>query len=176
MARQYHLRCWTRFRAPADEVWAYKTNAANLDAERAPLLRLALPDPVALTQALRGLGSQPLDGRLWWGGVLPGPRWPVQVRVDPADPHRITETSPDNPLFQEWTHVRTLEEAADAVRYMDAVTFAPRLPATRLVARAVEELFIHAHKQSARRFETDARATAVAMLRVVPTEEERWQE
>ena len=45
-----------------------------------------------------------------------------------------------------------------------------------LVARFVEEMFIHAHYQCARAFETDDRATAVAMLRLVPAEGERWTE
>lgn len=171
--RTYHLRCWTRFYAPPEEVWAYKTDPARLDAERRPLVSLRV-DEDALGDALRGAGADRIEARLAPLGLVPAAAWPLRIEVGP-EPWRIVENSPDNPLFYAWEHVRTLEAGSDACRYMDAITFAPRLPATRLVARAVEELFIHIHKQSARHFRTDERATAVAMLRVVPDESERWQ-
>ena len=172
--RTYHLRCWTRFYAPPDEVGAYKTDPARLNDERKPVVSLKV-DENALETALRGAGAELLEGKLAPLGLVPATPWPLHIAVGP-EPWRIVEQSPNNPLFHSWEHVRTLEASSDGCRYMDAITFAPRLPATRLVARAVEELFIHIHKQSARHFRTDERATAVAMLRVVPEESERWQE
>lgn len=174
MQRTYHLRCWTRFHASPEEVWAYKTDPARLDAERKPLVSLRT-DAESLARALREGSDAPLEAKLAPLGLLPLMAWPLQVETGPG-PWRIVERSPDNPLFHSWEHVRSLEAGSDACRYMDAITFAPKLRATRLVARAVEELFIHIHKQSARHFRTDDRSTAVAMLRVVPDESERWQE
>lgn len=166
MARTYHLRCWTRFHAPMDEVWRWKTDAANLDAERAPALALRGVDRAALTAALRGEAPPgTLSARVALLGWLPGPSWPVEVVAQ--EPGRsVSVRSPDNPLFFIWEHERRIEQADGACRFMDAITFAPRIAPTRLVARAVEELFIHAHRQAARHFPTDARATAVAMLRL----------
>lgn len=167
MARTYHLRVWTRFHAPMDEVWRYVTDAQRIRADRRPLAHLSGVDDQALTRALRGDDPAPLQlgARLTALGILPGPAWTVDV-VDQQPGRSVTVRSSDNPLFHEWEHERSVQSASDACRYMDKLTFTPRSSASRVVARAVEELFIHAHWQASRQLDSDARATGVAMLRL----------
>ncbi len=165
MARSFHLRCWTRFLAPIDQVWDLKTNPETLLDEFRPWLTLQATDPDTARDLLQGRGLPgAVDARLKLFGVIPGSRWPL--RLEQLERHeRYVDTS-ENPLFSAWHHEHLFEPALDAVRYIDAVTFTPResLPAT-WVARLTARLFVHRHQRAARHLPTDARATGVAMLR-----------
>ena len=167
MARGYHLRCWTRFRAPLEQVWALKTDPESLADEFRPWMSLDAPDLEAARRLLRGEGTPgTIASRLRLAGRLPGPPWPLHVEmVEPMTRYVDTST---NALFSEWHHEHLFEVGQSAVRYVDAVTFTPseRFPGP-LTARLTERLFIHRHRRAARRLPTDERATAVSMLRVL---------
>jgi ligand-binding SRPBCC domain-containing protein len=164
-ARSFHLRCWTRFLAPLDQVWDLKTDPETLLDEFRPWLSLKADDLDAARRLLRGEGLPgAVDTRLKLFGVLPGSRWPL--RVEQLERHRHYLDTSENPLFDAWHHEHLFEPTADGVRYIDNVDFTPRegLP-PMWIAQATRRLFVHRHRRAARHLPTDARATAVAMLR-----------
>ncbi len=161
----YHLRCWTLFKAPVEQVWALKTDPDALSDEFKPWVQLETSDPELARQLLRGEGVPgTIPCRLRPGGRLPGIDWPLHVAlVEPLK--RYVDTS-SNPLFSEWHHEHLFDVGQRAVRYVDAVTFTPSRAATaRWTARLTKRLFIHRHQRAARRLPTVPRATAIAMLR-----------
>ncbi|GEM_PF-1426924 len=169
MPETYHLRCWTRFFASLDEVWSLKTDPAELRKEMAPLLALKASDANAEQQlhaALQeGDADLPvtLEANIGLLGALPGPAWPVEIVA--FEKHKRFVDRSENALFARWEHEHVFEEASDAVRYLDAVTFQPRSSADKLIARGVLEFFLHRHRRAAKRLDTDVRATAVAVMR-----------
>ena len=78
--------------------------------------------------------------------------------------------SPMKALCSHWEHQAQLEPVSDGCRRVDDLTFTPRLPASRLVAEGVQLLLTRAHRRAAQGLNPDARATAVAMLRLLPDE------
>ena len=165
MPVRFHLRVSTRFYAPLEEVWKAKTDVDHLEAELHPWLRATL-DKDQLRAGLRGEGiPRSLPIRFWGLGVVPLPEWPLEL-VEYEDNKRFVDTTSENPLFHEWEHRHNIQEASDAVRYWDEITVSPRYGPPRLVARTVERLFKHRHRKTAEKFDTDARATAIAQLRV----------
>ncbi len=168
MPPRFHLRCWTRFLAPLDQVWQHKTTPETLLDEFRPWLTLEAEDPDA---ARRLLSGEALPGsvqtRLKLLGVLPSGHWPL--RLEELEHHQRYLDTSENALYAEWHHEHLFEPTSDGVRYIDALTFTPRdgLPA-RGVARLTARLFVHRHRRAARRLPSDARATAVAMLRELP--------
>ena len=157
---RFHLRVSTRFLASPDEVWSLKTDPEQLRQEFLPWVHLSVQDPSALVSALQGEGL-PITVQARVGMVLP---WPIEIR-EYVRGERFTDYSPDNALFDDWVHHHEVQPASDAVRYLDAVSFTPRLGPPHLVARLVERLFIHRHNRAARHLPTDEKATAVSMLR-----------
>lgn len=81
-------------------------------------------------------------------------------------------TTPDGPwmaalrekVFTSWQHERIWEQATDAVRYEDRLTFTP--VAGKFQAIAVERLLQRHHRHLAGQLPSDEKATAVSTLRV----------
>ena len=157
---RFHLRVSTRFFASSDEVWSLKTDPDRLRDEFPPWVHLSVQDPSALASALQGEGL-PTTVQARVGMVLP---WPIEIR-ECVRGERFTDHSPDNVLFDDWVHHHEVQQASDAVRYLDAVSFTPRWGPPHLVARMVERLFVYRHNRAARHLPTDEKATAVSMLR-----------
>ena len=155
---RFHLRVSTRFLASKDRVWAHKTDVEELRREFLPWIHLSVAEPEALAAALAGQGlPQTVDCRVW------GLFWPIQV-TECVPGERFCDRS-DNALFEQWEHEHRFEQASDATFYLDAITFTPRWGPPHLVARAVEALFVHRHRRAAAELPTEAKATAVSMLR-----------
>jgi ligand-binding SRPBCC domain-containing protein len=168
MSEPYHLRCWTRFLASPEEVWQLKNRLETANRECAPLLRMS-GGPAETLDDLAGQGlPYSFEARLGLLGALPGPAWPVEITE--LEPNRRYVDRSSNAWFSEWEHEHLLEPASDATRYVDAVTFTPRVGPARLVRRMVLEFFLHRHRQAARWLPTDRRATAVAVMRAVDLE------
>lgn len=168
MATTFHLRVWSRFLAPVEDVWALKTDPAALQAEFRPWATFAIPDGAALTRALGGDVPTTLDCSLRLGGVLPV-AWPA--RVESAVAHRSYRDTSTNALYARWEHDHLFEVTPDGCRYVDAVTFTSRAPLQKVFAIATQRLFQHRHAVAAKRLPTDPQATAVAVLRVLVEEE-----
>jgi ligand-binding SRPBCC domain-containing protein len=159
----FHLRVWTRFLVPPDEVWALKTDPAALAAEFRPWMHLLSGDAQAVGQALGE--ARPGSFRAWL--VPPGVPWPIEV-VEVQPGVRYVDRSA-NLLFSAFEHEHLFQPTPDGCRYVDAVSFTPRLPASKATAIALERLFVHRHRVAARRLPSDPQATGVAVLRsVVP--------
>jgi len=166
MPVRFHLRVSTRFYAPLEDVWRAKTDVDQLENELHPWLRATL-NKDDLQAGLRGEGiPRSLPVRFWGLGVVPFPDWPLEL-VKYEHNRIFVDTTRENPLFHEWEHRHNIEEASDAVRYWDAITFSPKWGPPHLVARSIERLFRHRHRKTAAMFETDARATAISQLRVM---------
>ncbi len=168
MATTFHLRVWSRFFAPVEDVWALKTDPAALQAEFRPWMTFALPDGAALTRALAGELPATLDGSLRLGRVLPF-AWPV--RIESAVKHKEYRDTSTNALYSRFEHDHLFEVTPDGCRYVDAVTFTSKAPAQKLFAIATQRLFVHRHTVAAKRLPTDPQATAVSVLRVLVEEE-----
>jgi ligand-binding SRPBCC domain-containing protein len=164
MSETYKLRCWTRFLATPEEVWALKTDPARLDAEMMPVLRVHFEDADAPARAMKGEGlPASFQSQIQLGGVIGLLDWPVEITaVEPG--RRLVNTS-TNDLFSRWEHEHLFEPATDATRYLDSVIFTPRPAHHELIAQLVQRFFVHRHKRAAKCLPTDKRATAVAMLR-----------
>jgi ligand-binding SRPBCC domain-containing protein len=161
---RFHLRCSTRFFAPAERVWAAKTESSALNDEFMPWLRMSVQDPDGLDAGLRGDGlPRRIQGQVWPLGVVPGPAWTIEI-VE-YEHERLYVDRGESALFSSWEHRHELQVASDAVYYVDAVSFEPRWGPPELVARAVQRLFIHRHQRCARGFDTDGKATAICRLR-----------
>ncbi|MED5374699.1 MAG: hypothetical protein VX899_27015 [Myxococcota bacterium] len=82
-------------------------------------------------------------------------------------------TNPEGPwlpglreaLFDDWQHERHWEQATDAVRYEDRISFTPK--AGKYLAIATERLLQRHHRHLAQQLPSDAQATAVSTLRQV---------
>ena len=164
MSETYKLRCWTRFLASPEEVWALKTDPARLEAEMMPVLKMHFEDADAPARALRAEGlPASFSSEIQLGGVIGLLDWPVEIaEVEPG--RRLVDRS-TNDLFSRWEHEHLVEPASDATRYLDSVIFTPRPSQHELVAQMVQRFFVHRHRRAAKWLPTDKRATAVAMLR-----------
>ncbi len=163
MPTTFQLRAWTRFLAPVDAVWAHKTDPARLGAEFRPWLRFDT-DGAALAAALSGAVPAEIAGRLLPLGLPPGIAWPVVVRA--AEPPRTFTDTSSNALYSRFEHVHSVEATCDGARYLDVVTFTPRL-LPKAVAILTERLFAHRHAVSARGLPADKQATGVTVLRAI---------
>lgn len=159
----FHLRVWTRFFAPPERVWAMKTDPAALAAEFPAWAPFSVGDTAAFAAALAQ--ARPLEGqgRL---GVLP---WPVALTA--VDPGRSFTDTSSNALYSRWEHQHIVEPTGDGARYIDAVTFTPRLPA-KLSAILTQRFFIQRHVRAAAAIDADARTVGVSVLRVWDPEED----
>lgn len=160
----FHLRVWTRFLVPVEEVWQLKTDRAWIEAEFAPH-RFRLGGDGSLDR-LEGV-TLPLrvDSSIAFFGVLPAVSWPTEL-VEWVPGERFRDRS-SNRLFREFDHVHHFERTPDGCRYIDAVTFTPALPAQKLTAILTRRLFLARHRAAARRLKADPQATGVGVLRVL---------
>jgi ligand-binding SRPBCC domain-containing protein len=169
MPTTFHLRVWTRFLAPIDEVWKLKTDPDELEAEFRPWASLRV-DRAAIARALAGEVPCEVAMRLGPGPVGVGIAWPATVDV--AEPMKRFRDTSTNALYSRWEHEHLFEETPDGCRYVDAVTFVSRSPLQKLSAIATQRVFQHRHAVAAKRLPTDPQATGVAVLRVLVEGEE----
>ncbi len=165
MPTTFHLRVWTRFLAPPDQVWLLKTDPAALAAEFRPFLSLRVGDPRPLADALDRGEPATVDARLCPRGLPFGVRWPIHLRGG-TRPTVYTDAS-ENRIYSRFEHEHRFEPTSDGCRYLDAVTFVPALPASKLVAILTRRFFVHRHTVAARRLPSDPQATGVSVLRVL---------
>lgn len=164
MPTTFHLRVWTRFLAPIDEVWKLETDPAEISAGFRPLATFRFSDEAALARALAGEVPVTVDARFGFGpvGVV---AWPSTLDV--VEPGKRFRDTSENALFSRWEHEHLFEETPDGCRYVDAVTFTPKLPAQKIMAIATQRMFQRRHRAAAKRLPTDPQATAVGVLRVL---------
>jgi ligand-binding SRPBCC domain-containing protein len=167
MPTTFHLRTWTRFFAPPEEVWALKTDPAAIAAEFAPWLAFRM-DGDALTRCLASGGEGHIPAR--FGPLLPLVSWPVALKGG-TRPERFTDHS-QNALFTRFEHDHLFEPGADgSTRYIDAVTFTPAM-LPKFSALILQRVFRHRHAVAAKRIPTDPQVTGVSVLRVLVEEEQ----
>jgi ligand-binding SRPBCC domain-containing protein len=138
----------TELAAPADAVWDRATTAEGVNHELGPWVRMTIP------RAARGKSLVDLEpgrriGRSWvlLLGVIPFDFDDITlVEVGPG--RRFLERSPMGSM-RFWQHERLVEERDDrACAVTDRLTFAPRVPGSgRLVRAIVERLFAHRHRR-----------------------------
>lgn len=163
MATTFRLRTWTRFFAPPEEVWAWKTDFANIQRELAPH-RFRVDDPAALTRALSGPLPVTLPARFSLFGALPAFDWPIEL-TEVVPGVRFRDRS-SNKLYRDFVHTHELERTDEGCRYIDDVRFTPALPAQKLAAILTQRTFVARHRVAAGAFPADPQATAVSVLRV----------
>lgn len=164
MPTTFHLRVWTRFLAPVEDVWALKTDPDAIMAEFRPLHSFVLKDADAVRRALGGAVPTEIAASLRLGRLIPI-AWPSRVEAAvKGESFRDTST---NALFSRWEHDHVFEVTPDGCRYLDAITFTSTLPAQKATAIVVKRLFEHRHAVAAKRLPTDPEATAVSVLRVL---------
>lgn len=153
----FHLRVWTRFFTPLDQVWAMKTDPKNVVAEFPAWARFS-PD-AALVSALSEGRPGRYSARL--GLVIP---WPTEIVA--WEPQTRTVDRSENALFSTFEHEHLFEVTPDGCRYIDALTFRPKLPAQKALAILTERLFVHRHRVAGKLLPADPQATGVSVLRV----------
>lgn len=153
--------------APLDDVWALKTDPDQLTAEFRPYFSFVIG--ASLPTLLNGPWPAEYNASLRPLGLPPGIPWPGKLEA--VEPKVSFTDSSSNSLFSLYEHVHQFETTPDGCRYIDAVTFTPRLPAQKYMAILTQRLFQHRHRVAAKRLPTDPQATAVAMLRVKGPEE-----
>lgn len=164
MARTtFRLRVWTRYFAPLEDVWAWKTQVPNIVGELKPH-GFHIHEGPALERALAGDVPQELEASFRILGVLPAFPWPIHL-VEAIPNERFTDRS-KNRLYADFSHTHLIERTPDGCRYIDDVRFTPALPAQKLTALLTERAFIRRHQYAAKPFRTDPQATGVAVLRV----------
>jgi ligand-binding SRPBCC domain-containing protein len=164
MATTFHLRVWTRFFAPLEDVWALKTDPAAIQAELQPWSSFSIKDGDALRRALGGDVPVDLSASLRLGQILPV-SWPIHLAS--VVKHASFRDTSTNALFARFEHDHLFEVTPDGCRYVDAVTFTSKAPAQKLFAIGLQRHFQHRHAVAAKRLKTDPQATGVAVLRVL---------
>ena len=169
MSTTFHLRIWTRFLAPVEDVWRIKTDPARIDAEFRPYAGFAMAEDAALARLLASGTPGELKGTFKLGRALPI-AWPVRVEaVVPNVSFRDTST---NRLFTRFEHDHLFEPTPDGCRYVDAVTFTSTVPLQKVAAITLQRVFQHRHRVAAALLPTDPEATGVAVLRVLVEDED----
>lgn len=163
MATTFHLRVWTRFLAPVEDVWKLKTDPASIMAEFRPYASFCL-DENAVREAMAGHVPVDMKASLRLGRMLPV-AWPS--RLESVKPNLSFRDTSTNRLFSRFEHDHLFEPTPDGCRYVDAVTFTSTVPAQKITAILTKRLFEHRHMVAARSLPTDPQATGVSVLRVL---------
>lgn len=156
----FYLRVWTRFLDPPERVWAVKTDPALLRAEFPAWAPFSVDEPDTLLAAFRRSEPARVEGRM---GLL-RLAWPMHLEV--VEPHTRYRDTSSNQLFSRFEHEHLFEPTSDGTRYIDAVTFTPRLPAAKAAAILTQRLFVRRHRAAAKHLQADARTVGTAVLRV----------
>jgi ligand-binding SRPBCC domain-containing protein len=165
MGTTFHLRVWTRFLAPVEDVWRLKTDPEALAAEFLPYVSFRVDDAESYVRAFAEGRAVEAAGRLCPRGWPVGVRWPMRLEsVDPGTSYRDSST---NRLYTRFEHTHLFEPTPDGCRYVDAVTFTPALPAQKLAAILTRRFFVHRHRVAAGRLRADQQATGTSVLRVL---------
>lgn len=163
MATTFHLRVWTRFFAPVEDVWKLKTDPAAIMAEFRPYSSFCIDD-AGLREALGGKVPVDLKASLRLGRMLPV-AWPL--RLESVKVNASFRDTSANRLFSRFEHDHIFEPTVDGCRYIDAVTFTSTVPAQKITAILTKRLFEHRHAVAAKALPTDPQATGVSVLRVL---------
>ena len=137
----------TTLAQPPEKVWAHATSLEGINAEIAPLLRIATPPGVKDLATLKDFlaTGRPLTAMLMGGGWLPLTWW--EPRVELLEGMRFVERS-SMPPFVLWRHERELKPAGAGTEVVDRITLAPRFPWPEPVVQGfVEQLFLHRHRR-----------------------------
>lgn len=137
---------------PAEELWAHATTLEGINAELAPLLRIATPPGVVDLKTLHDhlASGRPLTAMLMGAGLVPLTWWEPTVEL--VGDRRFVEQSTMPPLSL-WRHEREVRETEGGCEVVDRVTFTPRFPWPEpLVASTIRQLFEHRHAQLRHRF------------------------
>lgn len=169
MPTTFHLRVWTRFLAPVDDVWRLKTDPAALAAEFRPYWSFRVKDAEAHARAFAEGRASEVEGRLCPRGWPVGLRWPL--RVEAVEPGVSYRDSSANRLYTRFEHTHLFEPTPDGCRYVDVVTFTPALPAQKIAAILTRRFFVHRHHVAAARLPADPQATGTSVLRVLVEQE-----
>ncbi|MFN9737158.1 MAG: hypothetical protein ACK59R_01230, partial [Pseudomonadota bacterium] len=65
MPTTFHLRVWTRFLAPVEDVWRLKTDPVRISEELSPYASFPIQDDAALARALTTGAPGELTASLW---------------------------------------------------------------------------------------------------------------
>lgn len=169
MPTTFHLRVWTRFLAPVEDVWRLKTDPARISEEFLPYASFRIQDDAALAQLLATGAPGELSASFKLGRALPV-GWPI--RVESVVPNVSFRDTSVNKLYARFEHDHLFETTPDGCRYVDAVTFVSTLPLQKATAIATKRMFEHRHRVAAKHLPTDPEATAVAVLRVLVEDED----
>lgn len=165
MATTFVLRVWTRFFDSPARVWEEKTSPAGVAREFPFWAPFSVADEEGLRAALAS--GRPFETTASLGPVP----WPLSVeRVEPGVAFVDRST---NALFHTWRHEHRVEPTTDGARYIDTVTFAPALRASKLQAIATERFFVRRHRAAAQALSADTRTIGVSALRVANDEDVR---
>jgi ligand-binding SRPBCC domain-containing protein len=160
----YRLRVTTRYRVPAEQVWAHVTDVQAISAEFPPWAPFHFTRPDDVAHALKdGARTARIPARL---GVLP---WTAEVNL--IEPGRSYEDLGDTGLFSVFLHIHTVEAVSDGTLRLDDVWFTPTyLPA--FFARWTSRLFVARHRRAAKVLSADARTVGHCILREVFEDED----
>lgn len=171
MPTTFHLRVWTRFLAPLEDVWKLKTDPAAIAAEFRPYHSFSMNDE-AIRAALGGDVPADIPASFRVGRMVPI-AWPIHLAA--AQHHVSYRDTSTNQLFSRFEHDHLFEVTPDGCRYIDAVTFVSTVPAQKLTAILLKRMFEHRHAVAARALPTDPQATGISVLRVLVEAEEKDQ-
>ena len=138
----------TEVPAPAGAVWARVTSVEGVQHELRPWLRMTVP------RAAKGISLEDVElnrpiGRSWVLalGVIPFDYDEITL-VERGPGLRFLERSPMGSM-RLWQHERVVEPRGDeACVVTDRLTFEPRVPGSRRLARRiVERIFAHRHRR-----------------------------
>lgn len=138
--RTFHFRDELVLEAPIDEVFAFFSEARNLERLTPPWLgfEILTPGPIAMATGTI------IDYRIRWRGIPL--RWRTEIEVwDP--PHRFVDRQMRGP-YRLWRHEHLFVARDDETSVIDRVEYAPfgGAVAQRLaVRRDVERIFAYRH-------------------------------
>lgn len=160
----YRLRVSTRYRVPAEQVWAHVTDVNAISAEFPPWAPFHFTRPDDVARALEdGAQQARIPARL---GVLP---WTAEVKL--TEPGRSFEDRGESGLFSVFLHIHTVETVSDGARRLDDVWFTPTRFAV-LLSRWTARLFQARHRRAARVLSADPQSVGHTVLREVFEDED----
>ncbi len=152
---QWSLTVRSTYLATPEQVWKAKTDPAALLREFSPYFTLTVPDPDALTRAMRGDAPMHFAARL--GGPIGLLTIPWPMHIDASTPITSYKDSSTNLLYSTFHHTHRVQQSGKhRVCYTDEVVFTPRIRPSILTAHTTRALFLHRHAQSAKELHLDA--------------------
>jgi ligand-binding SRPBCC domain-containing protein len=149
MARSYRLVRTQRVRAPLDDVFAFFSEAENLDALTPPFLRFRIltPTPIVMREGARIEYALSLFGIRF--------RWRTRITVWESGARFVDEQ--ESGPYARWVHTHTFEADGDTTVIRDVVDYAlplgpvGELAHALLIERTLARIFDFRHEATARR-------------------------